>query len=135
MSDEYIKKQPLLNKARAISGDVFAVPRIIAEIENAPTYCLDLLMDGIDLLVKNHPATKYPNCVIVGGSIDALVYTKSLEDYDRFLHHIQSEARKEFAERLKENAVVGAGTRYASYRMIDVWEINNLLAEMESERE
>lgn len=34
--DEYIKKQPLLEKCKNIVGDLFSTPLIIAEIEKAP---------------------------------------------------------------------------------------------------
>lgn len=74
------------------------------------------------LLIKNSPSTKYPNCVLVG---DALVYTKTLEDYDKLLHDISAEAIKEFAERL-----IAVSHPYADTQIVFELQIDNLVKEM-----
>lgn len=61
---------------------------------------------------------EYANCVAIK---NGLIYTHTLEDYDRLIGDISAEARKEFAERVKNIAV-----QYCR-------EIDNLLKETESE--
>lgn len=61
-----------------------------------------------------------------------LVYTRSLDDYDKLIDEIKSEAIKEFAEKLKENVF------YANYcgigefagKVVSVEDIDNLVEEM-----
>ena len=57
----------------------------------------------------------------------ALVYTETLEEYNKFRKEIKSEARKELAERLKCGVPQETG-------VIRCADIDNLLAEMERER-
>lgn len=52
----------------------------------------------IERLEADNPHKKYGNCVIVG---DALIFTKTLKEYDKLLHDIGREGIKEFAARVK----------------------------------
>lgn len=51
------------------------------------------------LLIDNDVSNKYPNCVLVE---KGRIYTRTLEDYDELIGDISAEARKEFAEKVKE---------------------------------
>lgn len=49
-------------------------------------------------LKQKNPYDEYGNCVAIG---DSLVFTHTLDDYDKLIKDIGAEAIKEFAERLK----------------------------------
>lgn len=51
------------------------------------------------LMLDNHPANTHRNCVVIDNGV---IYTKTIEDYEKFLTDVSTEAYKEFAERLKE---------------------------------
>ena len=75
---------------------------------------------------------KYSVCTLVG---NALVYTETIEDYDKLIGSIKSEARREFAEKLKEKAETElyadidpvVGSYECEYRMVDVEDIDEIL--------
>lgn len=75
------------------------------------------------------PSRAYPFCNLLGG---CLVFSKSLKDYNDMRKGIESEARKEFAERLKKVMVAINKDKngYCEYRTEDC-EIDKLLEEME----
>lgn len=58
----------------------------------------------IESLTQNNISTKYPNCVLCSKGV---IFTKSLEDYDKLIGDISAEAVKEFAERLETALLVG----------------------------
>ena len=64
---------------------------------------------------------------------NCLVYSKNLKDYNDMRKGLKAEARKEFAERLKEK--VGLPKDRILGTIVYADEIDNLLEEMESERE
>lgn len=76
------------------------------------------------------PSRAYPFCNLLGG---CLVFSKSLKDYNDMRKGIESEARKEFADRLKErlfddNDIVNM------FWIKAMEHIDNLLAEMEERK-
>ena len=67
-------------------------------------YALDLInrqRAEIESLTQNNISTKYPNRVLCSLGV---IFTKSLEDYDKLIGDISAEAIKEFAEKLKQKA-------------------------------
>lgn len=52
------------------------------------------------LLLDNHPSHTHRNCVVIN---NGLIYTKTIEDYEKWLTDVSTEAYKEFAERLCED--------------------------------
>ena len=66
---------------------------------------------------------------------DMLVFASSLEEWLEFCDNLKAEARKEFAERLKERSVLRCfDPMYGVKIVFSETDIDNLLAEMESER-
>lgn len=79
--------------------------------------------------------SKYPFKCKVGNNSE--IHSKSIEDYDKLIADISSEARKDFAERLENRysySLFEKGGHPSSDRAILVSDMRNLLAEME-ERE
>ena len=71
-------------------------------VTNEPKFALDLInrqRAEIESLTQNNISTKYPTRVLCSLGV---IFTKSLEDYDKLIGDISAEAIKEFAERLKE---------------------------------
>ena len=69
----------------------------------------------IESLSQNNISTKYPNCVLCSKGV---IFTKSLEDYDKLIGDISADAVKEFAERLKQNldiSVCGYSSEEVTY--------------------
>lgn len=66
---------------------------------------------------------------------DALVYTKTIEEYNKFRKAIKSEAIKEFAERLKEEAEECGRIDFngCTYCAVGFHHIDNLVKEMVGE--
>lgn len=89
----------------------------------------------LDLKVIQHTATKYPHCVMRD---NVAIFTKSPEDYDRWVSDITLEIFKFYAERLKKTILsqLGISTmekKEAYHFCID--EIDNLVKEMERSNE
>ena len=83
----------------------------------------------IDLKILQHATTKYPHCVL--GSNFA-VFTESLEEYDKLIASISTEAVKEFAERLKEYVEsydVTTGYKIIIVNAVEEETIDNLVKE------
>ena len=103
---------------------------------------MDLIADRfIELLAENNRqqaeierlkliTTKNPYCVRIG---TADIFIASHEEYEKLLAKIQSEAVKEFAERLKESKRQYEGT--LAGRTFTMTELDNLVKEMVGEAE
>ena len=81
------------------------------------------------LMLDNHPANTHRNCVVIDNGV---IYTKTIEDYEKFLTDVSTEAYKEFAERLKEKSWdVPYETKNAHFvQVVDVGDLDNLLKEL-----
>ena len=105
---------------RTMTNSIYEMQKIIesqkAEIERLK-----------DVLTDN----EYANCVAVK---NGLIYTYTLDDYDRLIGDISAEAIKEFAERLKEKANkstwISGGELLAKDYTISSEILDNLVKEM-----
>lgn len=78
----------------------------------------------VELKQKN-PYEEYGNCVAIG---DSLVFTHTLNDYDKLIKDIEAEAIKEFAKRLKNKIWYNPACN--RYRTITPDDIYDLVKEM-----
>lgn len=78
---------------------------------------------------QKNPYEKYGNCVAIG---DSLVFTHTLDDYDKLIKDIETEAIKEFAERLKNK--IWCHPDCNRYRIITTDDIDDLAREMTEEK-
>lgn len=76
-------------------------------------------------LKQKNPYDEYGNCVAIG---DSLVFTHTLDDYDKLIKDIGAEAIKEFAERLKNKIWYNPVCNY--YRTITPDDIYDLARKM-----
>lgn len=74
-------------------------PECYDDVKRAALKIIIRQKEEIEKLKKSDPHQEHGNCVIVG---DALVFTKTLEDYDRFLEDVAGESIKDFAESAKK---------------------------------
>ena len=81
----------------------------------------------IAVLKREIPERKYGCCVRVK---NGLIYTHTLDDYDRLIGDISAEAIKEFAERLKgKGCYITAWSTKNSDCLIDDKDVDNLVKE------
>ena len=92
---------------------------------------VERLQKEVKLLTENTIEAKYPNCVLVGNGV---IFTKTLEEYDKLIGDISAEAVKEFADlaikTICENVVAPSPTQsYIVEKCNEI--IDNLVKEME----
>ena len=82
----------------------------------------------VELKQKN-PYEEYGNCVAIG---DSLVFTHTLNDYDKLIKDIGTEAIWEFAERLKNKIWYNpACNRYRTITPDDIYDLARKMMEVQ----
>lgn len=106
-----------------------------ADVVNSQECMENLMRDALALINRQKaeierlrgPNRAYPFCNLIGG---CLVFSKSLKDYNDMRKGIESEARKEFADRVK--GLLSLNVRVSNEDYLEITEdIENLLEEME----
>ena len=80
-------------------------------------------------LKQKNPYEEYGNCVAIG---DSLIFTHTLNDYDKLIKDIETEAIWEFVERLKNK--IWCNPDCNRYRIITTDDIDDLAREMTEEQ-
>lgn len=115
-----------------VIGNIYDNPNLL-KIEHdslceTETYKAEIEKWKVELKQKN-PYEEYGNCVAIG---DSLVFTHTLNDYDKLIKDIGAEAIKDFAKRLKNKIWYNpACNRYMTITPDDIYD---LVKEMTEEK-
>ena len=112
-----------LGNTRANDYRVMRDRALKAEAEN------ERLEKENQLMLDNHPANTHRNCVVIDNGV---IYTKTIEDYERFLTDVSTEAYKEFAEKLLDTYEIWTDNDELEYRYVAEL-VDNLLKELVGE--
>ncbi len=98
-AEEEIKHQQMENKRLEKEVNLVSIQfQDLQERYEEKQAEIERLENEVKLLTQNSITEKFPHCVLCG---NGAIITKSLEDYDKIITDISSEAVKEFANMLK----------------------------------
>ena len=92
LTSDWCDKCPL-NKTKECDKDLLILEKLALDLINRLQAENERLEKENQLMLDNHPANTHRNCVVIDNGV---IYTKTIEDYEKFLTDVSTEAYKEF---------------------------------------